>query len=239
MLPTCLILFGAPGSGKGTQAKLLRKRCLDGPHISTGDILREHVETGDRVGREAGAAMAAGLLAPDGLVSRLVEERIGRGDCANGFILDGYPRTVVQARLLSGMLDDRGFDRVVIHLKVDYNKIIARLSGRRLCPQCGALYSVAPNASTISEVCDYDGRRLVIRDDDREEVVRERLETYETQTLPLLTYFREAPGFRFLEVDGTAGAPQTIAKEICGLLEHPTPDRAGARIEGSPGTVEG
>lgn len=220
MRPTCLILFGAPGSGKGTQAKLLRERCIKGPHISTGDILREHVRTGDDLGHEVAAIMASGRLVPDEIVSRVVEQRIGRKDCADGFILDGYPRTVPQARFLASALAERGFDRVVIHLKVDYNKIIARLSGRRLCPQCGALYSVAPNAPTISEVCDYDGARLVIREDDREEVVRERLETYEKETLPLLQYFREEPGFRFLEVDGTAGAPQTIAKGICARLEQ-------------------
>ena len=168
MRPTCLILFGAPGSGKGTQAKLLRERCVKGPHISTGDILREHVLTGDNLGHEVAAIMASGQLVPDELVSRLVEERISRKDCAEGFILDGYPRTVQQARFLAAVLSQRGVDRLVIHLKVDYNKIIARLSGRRLCPQCGALYSVAPNAPTISEVCDYDGARLLIRDDDRE-----------------------------------------------------------------------
>ena len=219
MHPTCLILFGAPGSGKGTQAKLLAGRCVKGPHISTGDILREHVQRGDDLGFGVAAIMASGQLVPDELVSRLVRERIGRPDCRNGFILDGYPRTVPQAKLLAGMLDGRGFDCVVIHLKVDYNKVIARLSGRRLCPQCGALYSVAPNAPTISEVCDYDGARLMIRDDDREEVVRERLETYAKQTLPLLTYFREEPGCRFVEVDGTAGGPQTVVKGICAQLE--------------------
>jgi adenylate kinase len=221
MRPTCLILFGAPGSGKGTQAKLLRQRCLEGPHISTGDILREHVRQGDELGREVAAIMAAGQLAPDELVARLVEKRIGREDCAKGFILDGYPRTVTQARLLNGMLAGLGVGRVVVHLKVDYNKIIARLSGRRLCPRCGALYSVAPNSATISEFCDYDGARLIIREDDREEVVKERLETYERQTLPLLEYFRGEKGFRFLELDGTAGPPQEIAKRICGLLAAP------------------
>lgn len=220
MRPTCLILFGAPGSGKGTQAKLLRERCVKGPHISTGDILREHVQTGDEMGREVAAIMASGQLVPDELVDRVVEERIRRKDCAEGFILDGYPRTVRQAEYLALTLLKLGFEPLVIHLQVDYNKVIARLSGRRLCPQCGALYSVAPNAPTISEVCDYDGARLMIRDDDREDVVRERLETYETQTLPLLQYFREQPGFRFVEVDGTAGSPQAIVKGICARLEE-------------------
>src|SRR6185312_12409888 len=116
MRPTCLILFGAPGSGKGTQAKLLRERCIKGPHISTGDILREHVRTGDDLGHEVAAIMASGQLAPDEIVSRVVEERIGRKDCAEGFILDGYPRTVPQARFLASVLAERGFGRVVIHL---------------------------------------------------------------------------------------------------------------------------
>ena len=212
-------MFGAPGSGKGTQAKLLGEGCVPGPHISTGDILREHVRQGDQLGREVASTMAAGQLVPDELVARLVEQRLGREDCASGFILDGYPRTVRQAELLKGMLDGSGLERVVVHLKVDYNRIIARLSGRRLCPRCGALYSVTPNSTTISEFCDYDGARLFVRDDDREEVVKERLETYERETLPLLEYFRHEPGFRFLEVDGTGGPPAAIARRVCTLLE--------------------
>src|SRR5258708_26924369 len=137
----CLILFGPPGSGKGTQAKLL-KQSLDVAHISTGDMLRERVASGDALGRELAATMQSGVLVPDDTVNRLVEERIEEPDCARGFILDGYPRTVEQAKLLCTVLAAKGIGAVVVHLQVDYNVIIARLSGRRQCLTCGALYGV-------------------------------------------------------------------------------------------------
>lgn len=219
-----MILFGPPGSGKGTQAKLLRE-CLAGPHISTGDMLREHVHAQDALGREIAEIMGAGKLVPDELVNRLVAVRIDREDCGTGFILDGYPRTVPQARVLDGMLVERGIDPMVVHLKVDYNKIIARLSGRRQCPQCGALYSLASNPPTIAEVCDYDGARLVIRDDDREPVIRQRLGAYEQQTRPLLRYFQQL-GYPVHEVDGTNGTPQAIAAGICSLIQNRASRRA-------------
>jgi adenylate kinase len=212
----CLILFGPPGSGKGTQAKLLRQS-LNWPHISTGDMLREHVQAQDEIGRAISEMMQSGKLAPDELVDRLVQERISQPDCKDGFILDGYPRTVPQAEVLGKLLERRGFAPVVVYLKVDYNKIVARLSGRRLCPQCGALYSLSANLPAIAQVCDYDGAILMVRDDDREEVIRERLETYERQTMPLIEYFRSA-GVAFHEVDGTHGGPQVIVKRIGALI---------------------
>src|SRR4051794_40832914 len=122
----CLILFGPPGSGKGTQAKLLRQ-ALNWPHISTGDMLREHVQAQDAVGMEITSIMQSGSLVPDALVDRLVNERIRRPDCENGFILDGYPRTVPQAVALEKLLERLEFEPVVVFLKVDYNKIVARL----------------------------------------------------------------------------------------------------------------
>src|SRR5579872_3105016 len=137
----CLILFGAPGSGKGTQAKLL-KQSLDVAHISTGDMLRERIASGDPLGREVESIMKAGSLVSDETVNRLVEERIEEPDARSGFILDGFPRTVNQAKLLGEVLKAKGIVPLVVHLKVDYNVIIARLSGRRLCPTCGNLYSV-------------------------------------------------------------------------------------------------
>src|SRR5271154_5675747 len=133
----CLILFGAPGSGKGTQAKLLRQS-LGIAHISTGDMLRERVASGDPLGLEVESMMKAGVLVPDETVNRLVEERIEEPDSIDGFILDGFPRTIRQAKLLGEVLAAKGIRPLVVHLKVDYNVIIARLSGRRLCPICGA-----------------------------------------------------------------------------------------------------
>jgi adenylate kinase len=225
----CLILFGPPGSGKGTQAKLLRQ-CLGWPHISTGDMLREHVQAQDELGRQIAGIMAEGQLVPDEMVNALVELRISRPDAQNGFILDGYPRTVRQAQMMEAMLDPRGFGRVVVHLKVDYNKVIARLSGRRLCPQCGALYSLASNAPVISEVCDYDGATLIVRDDDREEVIRHRLDAYDQQTAPLIEYFVKA-GYEYHEVDGTDGSPQVIAQRICAVLPAVVVEATGSGQE--------
>jgi adenylate kinase len=208
----CLILFGPPGSGKGTQAKLLRQG-LGVAHISTGDMLRERAASHDPLGETASAIMKSGGLVPDEIVNRMVEERIEQPDCINGFILDGYPRTVDQAKLISGVLKAKRVDTVVVHLKVDYNVIIARLSGRRLCPTCGALYGVSAKTPVVSEVCDYDGSKLVVRDDDRPEVVAERLKAYERQTSPVLECLR-GQGFAVCEVDGGASSPLVIAKQI-------------------------
>ncbi len=215
----CLILFGAPGSGKGTQAKLL-KHTLGLPHISTGDMLRERVARRDELGLQVEKILQVGGLVPDETVNALVADRIEQPDCKPGFILDGYPRTVSQAEILAGMLRSREIATVVVHLKVDYNVIVARLAGRRLCPVCGALYSLSPNAPTVSEVCDYDGSTLVVRDDDREEVVTERMKAYDRQTSPVLEYFRTA-GFDCWELDGAgAGGPQAIAKLIQSMLQE-------------------
>ena len=214
----CLILFVAPGSGKGTQAKLL-KQGLGLPHISTGDMLRERVARRDALGLEVEGLLQSGALVPDATVNALVADRIEQPDCAPGFILDGYPRTVSQAGILMEVLWSREIATVVVHLKVDYNVIVARLAGRRQCPVCGALYSLSPNAPTVSEVCDYDGSKLVVRDDDREEVVTERLRAYDRQTSPVLEYFGQA-GVTCWDVDGAgAGGPQAIAKRIQGLLK--------------------
>jgi adenylate kinase len=208
----CLILFGPPGSGKGTQAKLLRQ-ALGVAHISTGDMLRERVASHDPLGAEAEAIMKAGGLVPDEIVNRMVEDRIEQPDCVTGFILDGYPRTVSQARLISGVLVAKGMAPVVVHLKVDYNVIIARLSGRRMCPTCGALYGVSAKTPVVSEVCDYDGSTLIVREDDRPEVVGERLRAYDRQTSPVLECLR-GQGFAICEVDGAVGSPMAIAQRI-------------------------
>ncbi|MDP9113301.1 MAG: nucleoside monophosphate kinase [Acidobacteriota bacterium] len=216
----CLILFGAPGSGKGTQAKLL-KQALGLPHISTGDMLRERVARRDELGLQVESILQSGGLVPDVTVNALVADRVEQPDCKPGFILDGYPRTVSQAEILAAeVLTSRGIRTVVVYLKVDYNVIVARLAGRRQCSVCGALYSLSPNAPTVSEVCDYDGSKLVVRDDDREEVVTERLKAYDRQTSPVLEYFRNV-GFDCWEVDGAgAGGPQAIAKRIKSMLQE-------------------
>ena len=211
-------MFGAPGSGKGTQAKLLRQS-FGIAHISTGDMLRERIASGDPLGQEVESIMKAGSLVSDETVNRLVEERIEEPDAKSGFILDGFPRTVHQAELLGQLLAGKGIRPLVVHLKVDYNVIIARLSGRRLCPTCGALYSVTPNVRAASEVCDYDGTKLVVREDDREDVVRARLLAYEKQTAPVLACLKEA-GYTAWDVEGAGESPHAIARKIETLIRN-------------------
>ncbi len=214
MAAPCLILFGAPGSGKGTQAKLLQA-ALGVAHISTGDMLRERIAAGDALGREVEETMRDGRLVADETVNRMVDERTQCPDCAKGFILDGYPRTVAQAKLLAEMLERRQVAPVVIHLLVDYNVIIARLADRQQCPQCGTVYGVA-HPPRVAGVCDKDGTKLTVRDDDREQVVRQRLKAYDEQTAPVLEFFRGV-GYACYDVAATA-APREIGKKIESLI---------------------
>ncbi len=213
-----VILFGAPGSGKGTQAKLLERQ-LGVPHISTGDMLRERVASGDAFGKEVMAIMESGRLVPDDWVNRLVAERIGRTDAAGGFLLDGYPRTVSQAQMLTNMLCERGLEQVVVHLNVDYNEVIARLSARRQCPRCGTLYNLVSNPPKRDDVCDRDGSRLLVRDDDREEIIRRRLQAYGEQTVPVLEYYAKSTRRSYV-VNGSNGTPEAIAERIFGLVRR-------------------
>ena len=215
-LPLALVLFGSPGSGKGTQSKLLLRE-LGIPQISTGDMLREHVRTGNAVGTAVEAKLKAGILVKDEVVNALVEERLAQPDATHGFILDGYPRTRAQAETLCRTLAARGIHEVVIHLVVDYNVIIARLTGRRQCPVCGTLYNEISKPPKVPGVCDLDGAKLVVREDDREEVIRERLEAYEQQTRPLLDYFREK-GKRLYEIDASHDTPEQVFRKIETLI---------------------
>ena len=208
-----LVLFGPPGSGKGTQAKLLMQ-CLGIPQISTGDMLREHIQAGDPLGQEISGVMHTGALVADEKVNALVEERLARPDCARGFILDGYPRTRQQADKLVRWLCSRGIDELVIHLLVDYNSLITRLTGRRQCPQCGTLYNLFSKPPKVDEVCDLDGTKLVIRADDSAAVIRERLDAYERQTRPLIEFFRQKRR-RLLEIDAGSDPPQELVRKIC------------------------
>jgi adenylate kinase len=218
MVTNCaVLLFGPPGSGKGTQAVLL----ADGlrlPRISTGDIFRQNVKQGTELGREVEAIMRSGRLVPDELVNRIVESRLTQPDCARGSILDGYPRTVPQARMLDAMLGRLGQGRVVVNLLVDYNIVVGRIIARRSCPVCGASYNLVSNPPQRDLVCDRDGAGLVQREDDTEEVMRKRFEAYDEQTLPVLDFFRAA-GYRVVEVVGGNGAPEELTAAIRARLD--------------------
>ncbi len=180
-------------------------------------MLRAHIQAGDAIGLETGRLLKSGKLASDELVNRLVEARLAQPDCASGIILDGYPRTLNQARVLRGLLERFHFRPAVIHLVVDYEKIVARLSGRRQCPVCGTLYSLKTNPPKVAGVCDLDGATLVTREDDRESVIRERLNEYEQQTRPILNFFREA-GVPLFELEAADASPDRIGQQICDAL---------------------
>ena len=192
------------------------QQCLGIPHVSTGEVLRQRIRTGN--GSDVAATMKSGRLVPDEVVNSIVEERLSEPDAAKGFILDGYPRTRSQAEHLCRWFDGRGIQEVVIHLVVDYNIIITRLAGRRQCPVCGTLYNVVSQPPKVDELCDLEGQALMIRDDDREAVIRERLEQYEHQTRPVLDFFRAA-GRRVAAVEADDAPPEKIFHMIRQALE--------------------
>lgn len=212
-----IVLFGSPGSGKGTQAKFITD-CLGVPHISTGDMLRDRIRKGVEVGTAVAATMQTGALVSDKVVNLLVEERLSQPEAQKGFVLDGYPRTLAQSMHLCDWLDQRGIREVVIHLAVDYNVIIARLTGRRVCPRCETLYNVSSRPPKVDGLCDRDGEELVVRDDDREPVIRERLDAYDRQTRPVLEYYRRNRG-RLVEVDASGDPPNVVFQRICQAME--------------------
>ena len=189
-LNRAVIFLGPPGAGKGTQAKQLAARFLV-PHLSTGDMLREHVAKGTALGLKAKPIMARGDLVPDSLVLKMVRERIERPDCAHGFVFDGFPRTVAQAQYLGELLKQGGFRRpLVIYLVIDTGLILRRITGRRMCKIGGEIYNLYEHPPKIEGRCDNDGGELVQRPDDRAEIVAPRLRAYEKETAPLVAYYR-------------------------------------------------
>ena len=194
-----IIFIGPPGSGKGTQAKRLASHFAI-PHISTGDMLREAVADGTELGRQAAPIMASGGLVSDDLMIGIINDRLAKADAQKGFILDGFPRTLVQAEKLDGLVGNGKDSLRVLQLLVPDDAIVRRITLRRTCAQCGAIYHLENNPPANDSVCDRCGAEVIARADDTEEAVRKRLEAFHRQTLPVATYYRSKSVLR--EVDG-------------------------------------
>ncbi len=196
-----IIMLGAPGAGKGTQAKQIAGK-YSIPHISTGDIFRANIKNGTELGKKAKEYMDKGLLVPDELTCDLVVDRIGQDDCKNGFVLDGFPRTIPQAEALDKALDGLG-EKMDFAIDVDVpdESIVKRMSGRRACLDCGATYHIVSIPPKQEGICDACGSKLVLRDDDKPETVQKRLDVYHEQTQPLIDYYKNQGILK--SVDGT------------------------------------
>jgi len=214
-----IILLGAPGAGKGTQAKLIVERYAV-PQISTGDLLRDHVARGTELGKQAKAVIESGKLVSDDVVNGMVAERLTRPDCARGFILDGVPRTVGQAEWLDSWLATQLFEKsgvknrapLVINFAVGYNLLLQRLTGRRSCPTCGRIYNIYFTPPRVADLCDLDGSRLITRRDDCEEVISARLKEYEALTAKVIDYYRGKGHLR--EIDAGRNVDEISAEAL-------------------------
>ncbi len=195
-----LILLGPPGAGKGTQASAIVEK-YGIPHISTGDIFRYNIKEGTELGKKAKSYMDKGLLVPDEVVVEIVEDRLKKDDCKDGFLLDGFPRTVVQAEALDEVLKnmDISLDKV-INIEVDKEILVGRAVGRRICKNCGATFHIKHNPSTKGDICDKCGGELYQRDDDNEETVTKRIQVYLDQTAPLIEYYNKQD--KLVTIDG-------------------------------------
>ena len=201
-----IILLGPPGAGKGTQAAAVREvRRI--AHISTGDILRENVRVDSELGREAKKFMNAGSLVPDELIIRMMKGRLSQSDAREGFLLDGFPRTVAQACALDELMSGMGIELdAAVLLEIDDEVVVSRLTSRRVCSSCGAIYNALAHRPKIDGVCDSCSGRVIQRDDDTEAVIRNRLSVYHGETAPLVDYYERAGKLRRVDGAGPAGA---------------------------------
>ena len=204
-----IIMLGAPGAGKGTQAKMIAEK-YSIPHISTGDIFRANIKNGTELGMEAKKYMDQGLLVPDELTVKILLDRVAQPDCANGYVLDGFPRTIPQAEVLDKALNELG-DKIdfAINVEVPDENIIRRMGGRRACLSCGATYHIEHIPPKAEGICDTCGKDLVLRDDDKPETVKNRLEVYHNQTQPLIEFYNAKGVLK--NVDGTVDMKDVFA----------------------------
>ncbi len=193
-----LVIFGPPSAGKGTQAQKLAKK-YGIPQVATGDLLREHVAKKTPIGIKVKEILDQGKLGPDDLIVQMIMDRVSQPDCRGGYLLDGFPRTMYQAKRLEKMAD---ID-LVLNIGVDTELLVARAVGRRICPKCAAVYHVEFNPPAKEGICDKCGSQLIQRDDDKEETVRKRLRVYQEQTEPLIDYYRKKG--KLMDIDGSLG----------------------------------
>ncbi len=211
-----IVMLGAPGAGKGTQAKRIAEK-YNIPHISTGDIFRDNIKKGTELGGKAKSYMDQGLLVPDKLVIDLVVDRVKQDDCTNGYVFDGFPRTIPQAEALDAALKAMNEEiDYAVNVEVPDSNIVDRMSGRRACLNCGATYHLEHIPTKVEGICDTCGTELVLRDDDKPETVLKRLKVYHEQTQPLIDYYRDK-GI-LIEVDGTKDMAEVFTA-IVSVLE--------------------
>lgn len=216
-LDRVVIFLGPPGAGKGTQAKELARK-FSAPHLSTGDMLREHVAQGTSLGQRAQPIMSRGELVPDSIVLRMVADRIERPDCSHGFVFDGFPRTVAQAQWLGELLKQHGFKPpLVVHMVIERAMLLRRITGRRTCKVGGEIYNVYERPPKVEGRCDSDGGELEQRPDDREEIVGPRLAAYEKQTAPLAAYYRRLGRLR--DIDASKSVDE-VSKSILDFVRE-------------------
>ena len=213
-----IVMLGAPGAGKGTQAIKIADK-YDIPHISTGDIFRANIKGGTELGQKAKSYIDKGELVPDEVTIGMLLDRIAQDDCKNGYVLDGFPRTIPQAESLTEALKSQG-DQIDFALNIDVpdEAIIERMAGRRACPKCGATYHIVYAAPKTENICDKCGTELIIRSDDKPETVKDRLNVYHQQTEPLIAYYKTAGVLR--EVDGTQELPKVFEDVVAILSEN-------------------
>ena len=210
-----LILLGPPGAGKGTQAKMLKEKFRK-PQISTGDILRKSVREGTELGRQAKIFMNAGKLVQDDVVVGLIRERIGEEDCQNGFILDGFPRTIIQAEKLTETLKEMNLSiDTVIDFQVDTDELVNRLTGRSTCSDCGAMFHKVSRPPIAIGICDDCGGSLYQRNDDKEETIKKRLEVYQNETAPLKEFYGKQGNLKTAQANGTV---EEVFSRVCAMV---------------------
>lgn len=209
------MIIGPPGAGKGTQARLLSER-YGYPQISTGDILREMAQADTALGQEIKTTLASGKLVSDEILAEVIQARTSRPDCKDGYILDGFPRTINQARQLEELANQQQKEVLLVRVKVHEDILFKRLTGRRTCPQCGEIYNIYFRPTKVEGICDLDGSALKQRSDDNLDAVTRRFEEYKSSTAPLIEYYRNSG--RLIETSGE-GQVEEIFEKLCALIE--------------------